>query len=84
MRSGRPTLIVPYNYDQPDNAERIARLGAGRTLTRDRCTAATLTAELQQLLFNPSYAARAAQLSQIVNSENGAATACDALLSLAR
>lgn len=84
MRSGRPTLIVPHNYDQPDNAERIARLGAGRTLTRDRCTAATLTAELQQLLFNPSYAARAAQLSQIVNSENGAATACDALLSLAR
>lgn len=84
MRSGRPALVVPYNYDQPDNAERIVRLGAGRSLTRDRCTAATLTAELQQLLFDPSYAARAAQLSQIVSSENGAATACDALLSLAR
>jgi len=26
MRSGRPMLVVPYDWDQPDNAARIERL----------------------------------------------------------
>ena len=29
LRSGRPQLIVPVAFDQPDNARRAAMLGAG-------------------------------------------------------
>jgi len=32
MRAGRPALIVPFAYDQPDNAARLARLGIARTI----------------------------------------------------
>ncbi len=35
LRAGRPMLIVPWAHDQPDNAERIRRIGAGRWLRRD-------------------------------------------------
>ncbi len=30
MRSGRPQLLVPASFDQPDNARRAAVLGAAR------------------------------------------------------
>ena len=29
LRAGRPQLIVPFGWDQPDNAVRVERLGAG-------------------------------------------------------
>jgi rhamnosyltransferase subunit B len=29
LRAGRPMLVVPYGWDQPDNAARIERLGTG-------------------------------------------------------
>ena len=32
MRAGRPQLIVPVAFDQPDNAHRAAALGLGRVL----------------------------------------------------
>lgn len=79
LRSGRPMLIVPYNYDQPENAEQAVRLGVARTVECDRFLAATVATELQQLLFDPSYGSRASQLQQIVLSEDGAKTACDAI-----
>ena len=36
MRSGRPSLVMPCAWDQPDNAERAARLGIARTIARNR------------------------------------------------
>src|SRR6266851_5949958 len=34
LRAGIPTLIVPFAFDQPDNAAHAARLGVSRTLPR--------------------------------------------------
>ncbi len=34
LRSGRPMLVMPYAFDQPDNAARLERLGVGRTIRR--------------------------------------------------
>ena len=36
LRSGRPMLIVPYGWDQPDNAARVQRLGAGLHVARNK------------------------------------------------
>ncbi len=33
LRAGRPTLVMPYSHDQPDNAARVERLGTSRTIT---------------------------------------------------
>ena len=59
MRSGRPMLVVPFAHDQPDNAERVARLGIEHTISRRHYVAARIVPELKELLDNPAYAQRA-------------------------
>ena len=39
MRAGRPMLVVPFAHDQPDNAERLRRLGVARTIPGPRYSA---------------------------------------------
>jgi UDP:flavonoid glycosyltransferase YjiC (YdhE family) len=79
MRSGRPMLVMPRAWDQPDNAERVVRLGIARTIARHRYTPARIAAELRPLLDHPSYARRAAAIGEEVRKEDGVKTACDAL-----
>ena len=79
LRSGVPMLVVPWSHDQPDNADRIVRLGVGRTLSRARYTARTAAHALGRLLGDPSYAARASEVGRLVRSEDGVATACDVI-----
>ena len=53
MRAGRPSLVMPYSHDQPDNAARVTRLGIGRTLARDRYTAQSAARESARPARNP-------------------------------
>jgi len=79
LRSGRPMLVVPCAYDQPDNAARLVRLGVARTIARQHCTADVMSAELKQLLSEPSYAVKAAEAGHLVQAEDGASAASDAI-----
>lgn len=79
LRAGKPTIIVPYSHDQPDNAARMKHLGTSRTVRRDRYTVSQVVQELRELLSNPNYAAKAAEVGQILRSENGVKVACDAI-----
>lgn len=79
LRAGRPTLIVPHAFDQHDNAERAARLGASRTLRRTRYNADAAARELRELLGAESYARRAEEVGRVVQSEDGGRAACDAI-----
>jgi UDP:flavonoid glycosyltransferase YjiC (YdhE family) len=79
LRSGRPMLVVPHAWDQPDNAARVARLGVARTVPPNRYTPARVAAELRRLLDNPAYARRAAEVGGEVRREDGVRAACDAL-----
>jgi UDP:flavonoid glycosyltransferase YjiC (YdhE family) len=84
MWAGRPTLVVPFTHDQPDNAERATRLGVARTISRWRYTPSRVAAELRQLLGNPTYARRSAEVGAQVRREDGVRAACDALEGLLR
>jgi rhamnosyltransferase subunit B len=77
LRTGHPTLVVPYSHDQPDNADRLERLGISRTIPRKQYSASRAIKELGELLDNPSYAAKAAKISAVVGAENGVKVACD-------
>ncbi|HEY0430658.1 MAG TPA: glycosyltransferase [Pyrinomonadaceae bacterium] len=77
LRAGIPTLIVPFAFDQPDNAAHAARLGCSRTLPRTKYKAARVARELDSLLRMPDYADRANEIGKRLRSENGAARACD-------
>jgi UDP:flavonoid glycosyltransferase YjiC (YdhE family) len=70
---------VPWAWDQPDNAERAARLGPARVLPPRRYTPRRAAAELQRLLDEPDYARRAKEVGEEVCQEDGVRTACDAL-----
>ena len=79
LRAGRPTLVVPFAHDQPDNAWRVERLGVSRTLRPPRYRAARAARELRTLLDDPRYAARAAEVGARVGAEDAVAAACDAI-----
>lgn len=78
LRSGRPTLVVPWSHDQPDNAHRVSRLGVGKTVTRARYTGRTAAA-LRRLIDDPAYAARAEDVGRRVRAEDGVGAACDVI-----
>jgi rhamnosyltransferase subunit B len=82
MRAGRPMLVVPFAHDQPDNAERLRRLGVARTIPGHRYSAARAITELRHLLDDPSYSRRASEVGQQVSREDGVRVACDALESV--
>lgn len=79
LAAGRPQLIVPVAFDQPDNARRTAALGIARTVPFQRATAHAMTRELARLLGEPDYPKRARAVGQDVAREDGARTAADAL-----
>ncbi|MEP6920767.1 MAG: glycosyltransferase [bacterium] len=80
LRAGIPTLIVPFAFDQPDNAAHAAKLGTSRTLTRQDYTARRVARELDVLLTSPQYAATAKVISEQIRTEHGASVACDLIL----
>lgn len=81
LRAGRPMLVVPYGWDQPDNAYRIERLGAGLHLPRSRYVE-TATAAVRRLLDNPRFSAISAELASHIQGEDAIGSACDAIHSL--
>jgi UDP:flavonoid glycosyltransferase YjiC (YdhE family) len=79
MRACRPMLIVPYGWDQPDNAARIERLGVGLALPRHRYLPSTAAAALQRLLVEARFHERAVEIGEQVRAEDGLSGACDAI-----
>jgi UDP:flavonoid glycosyltransferase YjiC (YdhE family) len=77
LRAGIPTLIVPFAFDQSDNAAHAARLGTSRTLYRRSYNAERVARELDNLLSRPQYALKAREVGARLRSENGPATASD-------
>lgn len=78
LRAGRPMLVVPWSHDQPDNADRIRRLGVGLTVTRARYNARYAETALRRLLDEPGFAARADLVGHRVRAEDGVNAWCDA------
>jgi len=84
LRAGIPTLIVPFAFDQPDNAAHAARLGTSRTLARAKYTSTRIAKELRRLLDEPSYAEKAQAVGEQLRAEHGAAVACDLMEAVMR
>ena len=68
---------MPYSHDQPDNAARVERLETSRTIPRKQYSAVRVAKKLRELLENPNYAAKAAEIGRTIQAENGAGVACD-------
>ena len=77
LLAGVPTLIVPFAFDQSDNAAHAARLGVSRTVYRHKYRAPRVANDLGKLLHDPAYARRAEEVSRKLKQENGVARAAD-------
>lgn len=78
MQSGRPMLVVPRAWDQPDNAARVTRLGVARVLSPGQYTTSRLTVELRCLLCD-EYRQRSNEIANQMKLEDGVRSACDAM-----
>lgn len=79
LRAGRPMLVVPWAHDQPDNAERLRRLGVACTIRRHQYYAPRVGNELRELLTDPSYQSRSTDIAAQIAYEDGATAACDVI-----
>lgn len=84
LLAGVPTLIVPFAFDQSDNADHARRLGTSRTVYRNKYRAARVARELDELLSRPEYKQNAIHVSQQLKQENGSARAVDLIENLFR
>jgi rhamnosyltransferase subunit B len=79
LRAGVPSLIVPFNFDQPDNGARIRKLGVGGTISLNRFNRKRAAEALEGILGDPSVAAQALATARQIRNEDGVEAACDAI-----
>ena len=79
MSAGRPMLIVPNSWDQPDNAQRAVRRGIACTVSQRHFTPDRAAVELRKLLHKPTYLTRSLEVQRQLQDEDGAKTACNAV-----
>jgi UDP:flavonoid glycosyltransferase YjiC (YdhE family) len=83
LLSGAPTLIVPFAFDQLDNAAHAQRVGTSRTLYRQHYRADRVASELGELLGRSEYAEKARQVREQLREEHGARRAADLVENMA-
>lgn len=79
LRAAVPMIVVPYSFDQPDNAHRLQRAGVSETITRRQYRADRVASTLQRILGDPRCRDRAKELSRELQNEDGARAVADAL-----
>ena len=79
LQAGYPQLVMPFSYDQPDNAARVERMGAGLVIEKKHYSADLAAKKLNTLLTNPRFASRAKELAGLLAKEDGLHQACDVI-----
>ena len=79
LLAARPMLVVPHAHDQPDNAARVVRLGVAKAVLPRKYTGSRVARELRRLLSDTTISTRAAEVSDVIRREGGAAAAVVAI-----
>ena len=83
LKAGLPSVVIPYAFDQPDNAARLRRLGVAEILPRNAITSRNLATKLERLLKTPAATTAAKQLAGMIHSQETLNRALDKMESLA-
>jgi len=78
-QAGVPMVLVPNNWDKPNNARRVTEVGAGIRLSARRLDEQTLRVAVREVLAEPSYREAAQQLAGALASAPGPARAAELL-----
>jgi len=79
MQAGRPMLIVPFGWDQPDNAARAVRIGVALSVSRKRYSPHRAAQAMQRLIDEPRFQQRASSVQKQMQAEDGVSSACNAI-----
>jgi len=78
LRSGVPSVVVPFSFDQGFWGHRVAALGTGPLpIPRPQLTAARLADAIERTVHSTQMRERAARLGAQIQREHGAAQAID-------
>lgn len=80
LRAGVPQVVMPFAYDQFDNAARVRRLGCGTSIRRNGVSARSLRRGLEAVLDRTEVAAAARREGDAIRPEDGAARAAEVML----
>jgi len=75
--AGIPVVIVPFTWDHPESAFRVAECGAGVRLPHRECTPERMRHAVQRILGEPSFRQNAQRLSASFARYGGATRAAD-------
>lgn len=84
LAAGVPQLIMPMGFDQPDNAARLKRLGAGDWLVPGKFTGKKLAAKLDQLLDAARQSSACKDLASRIDAEAANNATCDLMEEVGR
>jgi UDP:flavonoid glycosyltransferase YjiC (YdhE family) len=70
LRAGIPQLLVPYSYDQPDNAVRLRGLGVGVTLAPGLFDREHLVAQIRELINCETVQENCRRYAQRIRNDN--------------
>jgi len=72
-------VVVPTEWDKPENAQRVVEAGAGLRLSPRRLTPARLRAAVERVLAEPSFRQNARRLAADFRRYRGPARAAELL-----
>jgi MGT family glycosyltransferase len=75
LQAGVPLVVVPTEWDKPENAQRVVECGAGLRLDPGQCTPARLRAAVEQVLYTPTFRHNAQHMADCFRSSGGAVQA---------
>ena len=84
LAAGIPLVVVPMEWDQQENAQRVAESGAGVRLRAGRCDPEAVRAAVERGTGDPSFAANARRLAASFVRYGGGDRAVELLEQLAR
>ena len=79
LKAGVPLVVVPTEWDKPENAQRVVEAGAGLRLAPRRCTPERLRAAVERVLTEPSFRQNAQRLAAAFTRYGGATRAAELL-----
>ena len=82
LRAGCPQLVLPFNFDQPDHAVRLAELGVGSWIAPSEVTSGAVAASLNKLLGSREVLNTCRELAKRFEGVDGIAQTCDLIEAL--
>ena len=79
LAAGLPQLLMPMSHDQPDNAQRLQRLGVGDSLSRRAFRGPAVARRLARLLDSPAVHAACRATAQKMRDRSSIADTCTAI-----